>query len=156
MRNILLAAALLLCLTILQQANACNISEDMLESVPLNYTGIPNAYRIKMADRVANARQWPDVEIQAQIVASSYVGEKHPAELAESRGKKIKEYLIQLGIKPQYIYIDTHITRSPYPTDSTGRGGYMQIGVSLLPLCKGGCERLCDSPRVTPNTKAIK
>ncbi|WP_232482492.1 hypothetical protein, partial [Burkholderia ubonensis] len=137
-------------------AMACTISEDIVESVPLNYQGIPNSYRLKMVDLVLNARRWPDVEIQAQVVANAFVGENSPKELAESRGWQLRDFLIQLGIKRQYIYVDTHVMRSPYERDSTGNGGYLQLGVSLLPLCKGGCERLCNDPRVTPNSRVIK
>ncbi|WP_429290912.1 hypothetical protein [Paraburkholderia sp. CI3] len=139
-----------------QQLMACTISEDLTESVPLNYQGIPNAYRLKMMSMVLNARQWPNVEIQAQIVANAYVGEANAKELAESRGKLLKEFLIELGIKPQYIYVDSHLEKLPYPKDSTGRSGYLQLSVGLMPLCKGGCQRLCDDPRVTPTSKAIK
>ncbi|WP_174970627.1 hypothetical protein [Burkholderia lata] len=142
----------------IQHASACTISEHMLESVPLNYPGIPNAYRIKIVDMVLAARQWPDVEVQAQIIASAYVGERNSLNLAKSRGDQLKDFLIQLGIKPQYIYVDTHVNRITYPIDSTGHGGYLQLGVSLLPFCKNGCENLCDAPasrrqKNSPNNK---
>ncbi|WP_157376203.1 hypothetical protein [Burkholderia ubonensis] len=156
MRKYILTVFLIFGLSFFQQVVACTISEDVVESVPLNYQGIPNSYRLKMVDAVLNARRWPDVDIQAQIVASAFVGENGPNELAESRGWQLRDFLIQLGIKRQYIYIDTHVMRSPYERDSTGNGGYLQLGASLLPLCKGGCERLCNDPRVTPNSRVIK
>ncbi|MFA8329417.1 hypothetical protein ACEPT7_29870 [Burkholderia ubonensis] len=156
MRKSILTVFLIFGLSFFQQVVACTISEDVVESVPLNYQGIPNSYRLKMVDAVLNARRWPDVDIQAQIVASAFVGENGPNELAESRGWQLRDFLIQLGIKRQYIYIDTHVMRSPYERDSTGNGGYLQLGASLLPLCKGGCERLCNDPRVTPNSRVIK
>ncbi|NUY01057.1 hypothetical protein [Paraburkholderia youngii] len=139
-----------------QQAAACTISEDLTESVPLNYQGIPNSYRLKMVDLVSNARRWPDVEIQAQIVTNAYVGEKNAEELAKSRGQQLKEFLIQIGVKSQYIYVDTHLEGAPYPQDNSGFNGYLQLSVGLMPLCKGGCERLCDDPRITPTSKAIE
>ncbi|WP_157663565.1 hypothetical protein [Burkholderia ubonensis] len=156
MRKCILTIFLILGLSIFQQVIACTISEDIVESVPLNYQGIPNSYRLKMVDLVLNARRWPDVEIQAQVVANAFVSENSPKELAESRGWQLRDFLIQLGIKRKYIYVDTHVIRSPYERDSTGNGGYLQLGVSLLPLCKGGCERLCNDPRVTPNSRVIK
>ncbi|WP_413183818.1 hypothetical protein [Paraburkholderia sacchari] len=156
MRKILLSIVALYGFIALHQAVACTLSEDMLESVPLNYSGIPNADRVKIANMVANARQWPEVEIQAEIVANAYIGEKNAAELARSRGEQLKAFLVQLGLKPQYISVDSHIVRVPYPADSTGPGGYMQLGVSLTPRCNGGCDRLCNDPRVTPNTKVIQ
>ena len=139
-----------------QQIIACTISENLTESVPLNYQGIPNSYRLKMVNLVSNARQWPDVEIQAQIVANAYVGENNSENLARSRGQQLKEFLIQLGVKPRYIYVDAHLEESRYPQDNSGFNGYLQLSVGLMPLCKGGCERLCDDPRVTPMSKAIK
>ncbi|WP_126285893.1 hypothetical protein [Burkholderia stagnalis] len=155
MRRRISTVALIFCLSAFQQVVACTISEGVVESVPLNYQGIPNSYRLKMVDMVLNARRWPDVEIQAQVVANAFVGESSPKELAESRGRQLRDFLIQLGIRRQYIYVDTHVLSLPYERDSTGNGGYLQLGVSLLPLCKGGCERLCNDPRVTPNSKAI-
>ncbi|WP_321841953.1 hypothetical protein [Paraburkholderia bannensis] len=146
----------MLLVSVVHHASACTISEDMLESVPLNYEGIPNNDRLKMADMVASARRWPDVEIQASIVANAYVGEKNAPELAKSRGEQLKAFLIQLGVKSQYISVDSHIVRVPYPADSTGPGGFMQLGVSLTPLCKRGCDQLCNDPRVTPNTKVVQ
>ncbi|MBN3777456.1 hypothetical protein G3O06_07810 [Burkholderia sp. Ac-20345] len=156
MKKIILILAFLACLLNLQHASACTISEDILESVPLNYAGIPNDYRLKLVDMMLNAQRWPDVEIQAQIIASAYAGEKNASELAKSRGKQLKDFLVQIGIKPQYIYTDTHIVRTPYPLDSTGHSGYLQLGVSLMPLCKGSCAWLCDDPRVKPTSRAIK
>jgi hypothetical protein len=156
MKRIILSVAFIFWFGAVGQVAACTISEDLTESVPLNYRGIPNAYRLKMVDMVLNARRWPDVEIQAQIVANAYVGEVNAKELVESRGRQLKEFLIQLGVMSRYIYIDTHLVESPYPKDSTGLSGYLQLGVGLIPLCKGGCQRLCDDPLVTPASKAIK
>ncbi|WP_175951191.1 hypothetical protein [Burkholderia sp. BCC0405] len=140
----------------IQHANACTVSENILESVPLNYASIPNEYRLKMVDMVLAARQWPNVEIQAQIIASAYVGEDNASKLAKSRGEQLKDFLIKLGINPQHIYVDTRVNRTAYPVDSTGHAGHLQLGVSLLPFCKNGCDNLCDDLRVTPTTKSIK
>ncbi|MXN77884.1 hypothetical protein GR157_24450 [Burkholderia sp. 4701] len=156
MKRLLPLFSLVMCLSSFHGAAACTISEDVLESVPLNYVGIPNSYRLKMVDMVLNARRWPDVEVQAQITTSAYVGERNAKELAESRGQQLKDFLIRLGINQKYIYVDTQVVKSPYPVDSTGKSGYRQLGVGLLPLCKGGCERLCSDPRVTPNSKVVQ
>jgi hypothetical protein len=156
MKRIIGTIALIASALVFQQAKACTISEDMYESVPVNYHGIPNSSRLKIADMVSNAKRWPDVEIQAQIVANAYAGEKNATALAKARGDQLRDFLIQLGLKSQYIYVENHIVQAPYPADSTGPGGYMQLGVSLMPLCNGGCDRLCNDPHVTPNSKAIK
>ncbi|MBP0717803.1 hypothetical protein ABXK61_31505 [Burkholderia sola] len=153
MMKILFAGAVLMGSSLTSHVNACTISENLLESVPLDYPGIPNAYRIKMVDMVLAARQWPDVDVQAQIVASAYISEKDASSLAKSRGEQLKRFLMQLGLKSQYIYVDTHVNRTVYPVDSTGHGGYLQLGVSLLPLCKSGCDSLCNDARFVPSTK---
>jgi len=156
MSRIRFFAAKLTCMLFIQHANACTVSENILESTPLNYASTQNEYRLKMADMVLAARQWPNVEIQAQIIASAYVGEDNTSKLAKSRGEQLKDFLIKLGINPQPIYVDTHVNRTAYPVDSTGHGGHLQLGVSLLPFCKNGCNNLCDDLRVTPTTKSIK
>ncbi|MCC8396212.1 hypothetical protein LJ656_26845 [Paraburkholderia sp. MMS20-SJTR3] len=140
----------------IQQASACTIFESAITSVPLNYTGIPNSYRMQIAGIVLNARKWPDVEIQAEIIASAATAEKKPRQLAQLRGDEIRDFLIQLGVEAQHIYIDTHVMTEPLPSDSTGPGGYKQLRVSLMPFCKNGCQNLCDDPRITPTSRAIK
>ncbi|MBC8746684.1 MULTISPECIES: hypothetical protein [Paraburkholderia] len=75
MKKIILSVFFVFSFAMSRQVIACTVSEDLTESVPLNYQGIPNSYRLKMVGMVLNARQWPDVEIQAQIVANAYVGE---------------------------------------------------------------------------------
>ncbi|WP_439891583.1 hypothetical protein ACS7SF_02785 [Ralstonia sp. 25C] len=93
----------------------------------------------------------------AEIDTLAYIGEKNPLALAKSRGEQIKDFLIQLGVKPEHIYVDAHIIKEPFPLDrSTGRSGYLQLGFGLSPWCKNGCQHLCDDPRVTPTTRVIK
>lgn len=150
------AVALIGLVIIFQQVRACSISEDMYKSVPVNYLGIPNSSRLKIADMVSNAKRWPGVKIQAQIVANAYAGEENATALAKSRGDQLRDFLIQLGLNSQYIYVENHLVKTPYPADSTGPGGYLQLGVSLMPLCNAGCDDLCNDPRVTPNSNAIK
>lgn len=138
------------------QVTACTISEDMLDSVPLNSTEIPNIDRLKIADMVYNAKQWPGVEIRGIISVGGYIKERDPIRLAEIRGAKLRDYLVQLGVKSEYIFIDRRTISVPYPVDSSGISGLLQIGVTLVPLCEGGCERLCNDSRVTPTSRAIK
>lgn len=138
------------------QVTACTISEDMLDSVPLNSTEIPNIDRLKIADMVYNAKQWPDVEIRGIISVGGYIKERDPIRLAEIRGAKLRDYLVQLGVRPEYIFIDRRTISVPYPVESSGVSGLLQIGVTLVPLCEGGCERLCNDSRVTPTSRAIK
>ncbi|WP_175716136.1 hypothetical protein [Burkholderia anthina] len=147
--------ALWLCLLFSSPLLACTVSEDMLDGVPLNSAGIPNADRIEIAAMVIRARQWPDVGIRGIIAAGAYVGENDPQALALQRVANLKAYLVQLGIKAENIWSDTHIISKPYPKDSTGREGYLQIGVTLVPICKNGCRHLCDDPRITPTSEVL-
>ena len=147
--------ALWLCLLFSPPLQACTVSEDMLDSVPLNSAGIPNADRAEIATMVIRARQWPDVEIRGIITAGAYVGENDPQALALRRAANLKAYLVQLGVKAENIWSDTHMISKPYPKDSTGREGYLQIGVTLVPICKNGCRHLCDDPRVTPTSGTL-
>ncbi|WP_174960921.1 hypothetical protein [Burkholderia ubonensis] len=154
-RSIFAGATLWLCLAFPPMSIACTVSEDLLDSVPLDSVEIPNADRIKIAEMVIRARQWPDAEIRGIISAGAYIGEKNPQALARERAARLKDYLIQLGIKEKNIWSDTRTISKSYPRDSAGYEGYLQIGLTLVPICEGGCKRLCDDPRVTPTSKAI-
>ncbi|MFT4064758.1 hypothetical protein [Paraburkholderia sp.] len=136
-------------------AGACTISEDMISSLPLNSTEIQNSDRIKIADMVLAARQWPDVEIRCIVYAGGYIKEQNPKAIAAERAKILKSYLVQLGVKEGNIWLDTRIIKEP-DTDDKGIETLDQIAVTLVPICEGGCERLCNDPRVIPNNKAIK
>lgn len=134
---------------------ACTISEDMTSSLPLNSTEIPNSDRIKIADMMRAAKQWPNVEIRGIVYAGGYIKERNPKAIAAERAAILKSYLIQLGVKEANIWIDTRIIRKP-DIDEKGIETLDQIAVTLVPICEGGCERLCNDPRVVPNSKAIK
>jgi outer membrane protein OmpA-like peptidoglycan-associated protein len=136
-------------------ANACTISEDMEDTLPFNSVDIPNSDRLAIADMVLAARKWPDVEIRGIVYAGGYVKENDPKALADRRAAALKEYLIQLGIKEGNIWVDTRTIKKP-DVDHNGKETLNQIAVTLVPICSGGCERLCNDPRVTPNSRAIQ
>lgn len=104
---------------------------------------------------VLSARKWPDVEIRGIVYAGGYVSERNPNALATERAKLLKDYLIQLGIKEGNIWVDTRIIKKP-DVSMNGRKELNQVSVTLVPICDGSCARLCDDPRVTPTTKAIR
>lgn len=137
------------------QCNACTISESMEDSLSLNSVDIPNVDRIKIADMVIEARRWPDVEIRGIVYAGGYVLERDPDMLAEKRAAVLKEYLMQLGLKDRNLWITTRKIRAP-DVDFAGNKTLNQIAVTLVPICEGGCERLCNDPQVTPTSRAIK
>jgi hypothetical protein len=134
---------------------ACTISEDMSDSLPLNQIDIPNADRLKLADMVYSARRWPDVEIRGIVYAGGYVKERNPKAIANERAEKLKAYLLQLGIKEENIWIDLRTIREP-DVSSRGKKALNQIAVTLVPICEGGCSRLCDDTRVTPDTRVVR
>lgn len=101
------------------------------------------------------AKQWPNVEIRGIVYAGGYVKERNPKALASERAAALKSYLVQLGVKETNIWIDTRIIKKP-DVDDKGNATLDQISVSLVPICEGGCEHLCNDPRVTPNSRAIK
>jgi hypothetical protein len=136
-------------------ASACTISEDMTSSLPLNSTGIPNSDRIRIANMMLAAMQWPDVEIRGIVYAGGYIKERSPKAIAAERAAILKSYLVQLGVKEENIWVDTRIIKEP-DIDDKGNATLDQISVTLVPICKGSCERLCSDPRVTPTSKVIK
>ncbi|MEF9500598.1 MULTISPECIES: hypothetical protein [Burkholderia] len=148
--------AICTCLSFPISSTACTVSEDMLDSVPLNSDAIPNKDRVRIAEMVIRAREWPDAEIRGIVTAGAYIGETNPQALARQRSMHLTDYLVQLGVKRENIWSDTHMISKPYPKDSAGYEGYLQIGVTLVPICNGGCQHLCGDPRVAPTSRALR
>jgi len=135
--------------------HACTISEDMVDSLPLNSVELPNSDRLRITDMVMAAREWPDVEIRGIVYAGGYIGERDPTAIADQRASVLRVYLIQLGVKESNIWVDKRTIKHP-DVDRAGNKTLNQIAVTLVPICAGGCERLCNDPRVSPNSKIIK
>ncbi|KAG8153276.1 hypothetical protein [Burkholderia catarinensis] len=152
----MMSLAIWACLSFPISSTACTVSEDMLDSVPLNSDTIPNKDRIKIAEMVIRARQWPDAEIRGIVTAGAYIGEENPQALALRRAARLKEYLVQLGVKRENIWSDTHMISKPYPKDSAGYEGYLQIGLTLVPICKDGCRHLCGAAPNTPTSRVLR
>jgi hypothetical protein len=138
------------------QARACTISESMETRLPFNAVELTNGDRLSIANIVLEAKKWPDVDIQAVIIAGAYVGEKDRERLKSERGELVKSYLVQLGINPQNILIEPKVFTNEMVKNEDGTLNLHQIAIELVPLCKGGCERLCDDPRITPHSRSIK
>ncbi|SAK84473.1 hypothetical protein AWB75_05544 [Caballeronia catudaia] len=105
---------------------------------------------------VIAARGWPDTEIRGVIQAAAYVREDHPNELVKQRGERLKRYLLQLGLKEENFWMEPHVLTEEEAHDSHGDLNINQLGVTLYPICEGGCDRLCNDPHVTPVMKTIK
>jgi hypothetical protein len=137
-------------------ARACTIGEEMVTHLPFNTTDISNADRVAIAGKFIEAKKWPEVQIQAVVIAGAYKGEHGIERLKEVRGENVKAYLEILGTKSENILID----KKTFTDEMVGKlpDGSLtvnQIVVELTPLCNGSCARLCDDPRVTPHTKLI-
>ncbi|WP_175823522.1 hypothetical protein [Burkholderia sp. BCC0419] len=134
----------------------CTIGEEARLQLPFNTTTLSNSDRVTIANSVIEAKKWPNVEIQAIIIAGAFAYENNIEKLKNMRGENAKEYLQQLGINPDHILIekktftDEMITRRPDGTIKTN-----QIIVEFTPICKGSCAWMCDDPRVTPHSKLI-
>jgi hypothetical protein len=139
-----------------EMARACTINESMEMRLPFNTVELSNADRLSIADMMLEARKWHDVDIQAVIIAAAYVGEKNVDKLKDERGAAVKAYLLQLGIKPANILIERKTLTDEMVKNRDGTLNLHQIAIELVPLCKNGCERLCDDPRVTPHSRAIR
>ncbi|WP_174479193.1 hypothetical protein [Paraburkholderia bannensis] len=124
--------------------------------LPLNSIYLANDDRLAIANIVLEARQWPDVDIQAVVIAGAYVGEKNVEKLKSERGAIVSTYLVQLGIKPQNILIELKTLTDQMVKNDDGTLNLHQISIELVPLCNGGCEKLCNDPRVTPKSRAIQ
>ncbi len=135
--------------------SACTISEDIEDGLPLNSVEIPNVDRTKIARMLIDARRWPDVEIRGIVYAGGYVLERDPMTLAAKRATALKAYLIQLGIKEHNIWVDTRKIKEP-DVDDRGNKVQHQIAVTLVPICNGGCERLCNDPGTIPTSRTVK
>lgn len=149
------AGALTLAQVVFGNAQACTVMEFMQGRLPLNSVDIPNAYRLKIADMVLEARKWPDVQIRGVIEANAYVRETNPQALIEKRAAVLKAYLLQLGIKEENFWVEPHVLTEEMARNAKGELDIHQIGITLVPICQGGCTRLCNDPRVTPTSKAI-
>ncbi|WP_232071218.1 hypothetical protein [Paraburkholderia pallida] len=152
-----MATALFISACICASASACTIGEEARVQLPLNTITLSNAGRLRIADSVIEAKKWPEVQIQAIVIAGAYVGERNIDRLKAARAENVKAYLQQLGIKTENILIDRKtFTDEMVMRRSDGTLDVHQIIVELTPICKGSCAWLCDDPRVTPHSRAIK
>ncbi|WP_233839031.1 hypothetical protein [Paraburkholderia sp. ZP32-5] len=151
---VIMALAISVCLN--GSAGACTIGEEAEIELPLNTTALTNANRIAIEDAVIEARNWPDVRIQAVIMAGAYTVERNLDRLKEDRAKNVMIYLQQLGIRSEDILIEKHtFTDEMVEKRPDGALSYRQVFVEFKPICNGSCAWMCNDPRVTPRTKVI-
>ncbi|CAB3726628.1 hypothetical protein LMG22037_05221 [Paraburkholderia phenoliruptrix] len=137
-------------------ASACTIGEEARAQFPLNTSVLSNADRLTIAGTVAEAKNWPDVQIQAVVIAGAYIGERNIERLKDARAETVQAYLEQLGVKRQNILIDKKTFTDAMVTKGPGNAIHLhQVIVELTPICEGSCASLCDDPRVRPHSKAV-
>ncbi|MBB5461010.1 hypothetical protein [Paraburkholderia sp. Cpub6] len=137
-------------------AGACTIGEEAEIELPFNTTALTNANRLAITDAVIEAKKWPDVQIQAVIMAGAYTVERNLDRLKEDRARSVKVYLQQLGIRSENILIEKHtFTDEMVVKRPDGTLSYRQVFVEFKPICNGSCAWMCDDPRVTPRSKVI-
>jgi len=137
-------------------AGACTIGEEAEIELPLNTTELTNANRLAIADAVIEARKWPDVRIQAVIMAGAYTVERNLDWLKEDRARNVMVYLQQLGIRSEDVLIEKHtFTDEMVAKRPDGTPGYRQVFIEFKPICKDSCAWMCNDPRVTPRTRVI-
>jgi hypothetical protein len=137
-------------------ANACTVMEFMNTRLAFNSPVLSNDDRIKIADMMVEAKKWPEVEIGANVTAGAYVREKNIEALKDARAADIKAFLVQIGVPEKNIWIDELTFNEAMAHGGKGELDLHQVAIQLVPICNGGCERLCNDPSVIPTAKAIK
>ncbi|WP_233465642.1 OmpA family protein [Burkholderia ambifaria] len=137
-------------------ASACTIGETAALHFPFNTTTLSNADRVAIANKVIEAKRWPNVEIRAIVIAGAYFQESNIEKLKNIRAVNVKYYLLQLGISAKNIYIDKRtFTDEVASKRPDGSIDIQQVIVEFTPICKGSCAWMCDDPRVTPHSRLI-
>ncbi|EDZ99908.1 hypothetical protein BH160DRAFT_4764 [Burkholderia sp. H160] len=155
-RPSVLAAVFAISFCFYGSVRACTIGENVALELPFNATVLSTADRRAIAEAVGAAKRWPNVQIQAIVMAGAYIGERNLEELQDRRGEVVKAYLRKLGIRSEYIMIDpTTLTEGYVVKRPDGSRTVRQIEIELTPICKGSCAWMCDDPRVTPHSRVI-
>lgn len=149
-------AALAISASIYGSAGACTVGEEAEIELPFNTTALTSANKHAITDALIEAKKWPDVQIQAVIMAGAYTAERNIDQLKEGRAKSVKAYLQELGIRRENILIEKHtFTDEMAVKRPDGTLGYRQVFVEFTPICNGSCAWMCDDPRVTPHSRVI-
>jgi hypothetical protein len=137
-------------------AIACTIGEVTALELPFNTVELSKENKRAIAGAVDEAKKWPNVKIQAIVMAGAYIGEHDLDVLQERRGENVQAYLRKLGIRHENIYIvPKTLTDGFVVKRADDELAIRQIEVELHPICQGSCAWMCNDPRVTPRTKVI-
>ena len=144
--------------TQMPSSTGCRFLETIELQLPFNAIALSKADRRVVEQAVSRAKKWPDVQIQAIVIAGAYIGERDLDVLQDRRGENVQAYLRTHGIRTENIYVEpktlTDVFAHRLP-DGTTRVN--QVEIELSPICKGGdCSWMCDDPRLMPPSPAIK
>lgn len=147
---------LAVCFCLGRPVNACSIGEVAAIELPFDTVELSKENQRAIADAVEEAKKWPDVQIQAIVMAGAYIGEHNLDVLQARRGENVQAYLRKLGIRSENIYIvPKTLTDGFVVRRDDGEFAVRQIEVELHPICKDSCAWMCNDPRVTPRTRVI-
>ncbi|EEA01889.1 hypothetical protein BH160DRAFT_2809 [Burkholderia sp. H160] len=104
--------------------------------LPFNSTALSKDDRQVIERAASRAKKWPDVQIQAIVIAGAYIGERDLDILQDRRGEVVKGYLRKLGIPSADIYVEpktlTNVFAQKLPD---GKTRVNQIEIELSPIC---------------------
>ncbi|MDR5740932.1 OmpA family protein [Caballeronia sp. LZ016] len=139
-----------------QPLYACTISESFQQTTPLNVVDMGNAARLRLVDTVLRARRWPVSEIIASVSTPALGTERRPSVLSSARAEAVKRILLQLGLKESNIFVESPVYKKPVAPNKEALDELRSIAVDFYPKCDDDCARLCDDPRVLPDSRIVR
>ncbi|WP_414443234.1 hypothetical protein [Burkholderia sp. 22PA0106] len=141
------------------QSHACSVFLQDNMQLPPNAVEVSNDDRLSIVRHYLTAREWTKEGASVEVDAAAFETERNPEELAALRGKKIKAFLMMLGMEKEKIYVrERVIALNEGREDPDDK---WQIGVEFVPNCPpSGCQNLCNIPNlqgvvshaITPDT----
>jgi hypothetical protein len=125
------------------QSNACLVFLQDNIQVPLNSSEVSNSDRLSLTRHYLTAREWTAEGASAEVDAAAFDSESNPQKLAALRGKKLKAFLVQLGLGEDKIDVRERVIQlRNHKIDPDDK---WQIGVEFIPNCpSSGCQSLCN------------
>jgi hypothetical protein len=116
--------------------------------LPFNAIALSNEQRQEIRTALAETKTWPKVEMQAFVTAGAYIGERDLNFLQERRGRVVKAYLTELGIRNKDVYVGPETMTDLYVVQRPdGELAVQAIHIELSPICGGDCQWMCDAAR---------
>jgi hypothetical protein len=129
------------------QSHACSVFLQDNIQLPLNSVEIGNSDRLSLTRHYLTAKEWTAGGASAEVDAAAFESEQNPKKLAALRGENLKEFLTQLGLDKEKIYVRERVIK--LGSNKIDPDDRWQIGVEFVPNCpSSGCQNLCNSPRL--------